>query len=228
MPDEIKVKQFQQKISSPEKLWIKICGITTIEDARKAVLAGADAIGFVLWKGSVRYIPPHKARKCKKALSQSNVLSVGVFMESSAEDIISVANTAALDAIQCHWAISKDLSLRLKELGYGLISVFNEEQSYHKEVDAWIADSIDKEGAGGTGQLCNWQSLKSLSQKVNLILAGGLNTENISQAIEEVHPNGVDVSTGVSCKDRRRKDFQLMCTFVQNARDAHARLLKEV
>ncbi|MCX7926833.1 MAG: phosphoribosylanthranilate isomerase [Candidatus Omnitrophica bacterium] len=192
---------------------VKICGITNLEDAQVAVKAGCDALGFVFYKKSPRYISPQKAAEIVKALDKK-IAVVGVFVNSRKSFIEKVAKTVKLTMIQLHGNESVDFCRRLSN--FNLIKAFRvsgqvnfkELQAY--PVKAWLFDSFSSCNYGGTGKTIDWQKLADClaGSKKTIFLAGGLTANNVVKAISIVKPQWVDASSGLELfpgkKDHRK------------------------
>jgi len=175
---------------------IKICGITRIEDAVAAADAGANAIGFVFWPGSPRFIDPYRARAIAAALPPF-VATVGLFVNQSAEEVSGIASLVRLSAIQLH---GDETPAFAAALGRPIV------KATHVDGDAaddWprqvilLLDADDKVRRGGTGRTIDWNRAAAISAQRRVLLAGGLTPENIAGAVAQVRPYGVDVSSGV-------------------------------
>lgn len=181
--------------------FIKICGITSLEDARAAVAAGADALGFNFYQPSPRYIAPHAAREIVAQLPES-VLSVGVFVnEDSPEFVMSIAREAGVKALQLHGDESPDFCRQLESPVIKTFAVsddFDPNAIAEYEVDAIMLDTKHSKLRGGTGRVFDWSIARAVSKVVpKLYLAGGLAPENVAEAIEMVHPFAVDACSGL-------------------------------
>lgn len=178
----------------------KICGIRSLEDALQAVEAGADALGFVFYLPSPRYIAPEKAASICKQLPPF-VSKVGLFVNESPETIKEICSLVNLDLLQFH-GDEEESECSSYSLPYiKAIRVRQENDLSHAENKyfgalAILADAFKKGVPGGTGEAFDWSLLPNKRLKP-LILAGGLNEKNIYQAIQTVHPYAVDVSGGV-------------------------------
>ncbi|HHT9132702.1 MAG TPA: phosphoribosylanthranilate isomerase [Candidatus Tripitaka californicus] len=196
---------------------VKICGITSMTDARTAVELGTDALGFV-FAPSPRQISPNRARDIIKRLPPF-VTPVGVFVDEAIGRVLDVATYTGLKAVQLHgsetpgyvrdvmgqfWAI-KAIRVRtrrdLTRLG-------------RYEAHAFLLDSYVRERLGGTGKPFPWELAREARQLGTIILAGGLNPENVQTAIRTVRPYAVDVSSGVESSPGK-KDRQLVREFIQ-------------
>lgn len=182
---------------------VKICGITRPQDARAAVAAGADAIGFVFWKRSPRNIDAARAARISRELPPL-IARVGVFVDASPRTVASLVRRVGLDAVQLHGdenpaayhacgaAIIKAVSLRSRtDVAKAL--------KYPRGV-ALLVDAHDVVRRGGTGELANWKSAAQVARRRPVLLAGGLAAGNVGDAIRAVQPWGIDVSSGVETR----------------------------
>ena len=182
--------------------FIKICGITNLEDAQAAVAAGADALGFNFYKPSPRYITPQAARAIIEQLP-SSILTVGVFVDEDSTTVMSVANEAGLKALQLHGDESPDYcrELAANTLVIKTLAVsdsFDPARAYSYEVDAIMLDTRDNRLRGGTGRVFDWSIAQQVSQIVpKLYLAGGLSPENVAEALNKVRPYAVDACSSL-------------------------------
>lgn len=197
---------------------VKICGITNLEDARAAVDFGADALGFVFYKGSPRYISPQTAKEIISQLPPL-ITTVGVFVDETTEYIEDMLRTIPLDIAQLHGHEPPEASflsrrvikaIRVKELS-------DLEPLKKYKVSAFLLDTYTPESLGGTGQIFNWDIAIAAKQFGRIILAGGLNPENIERAIRWVRPYAVDVSTGIE-EEKGKKDLRKMKLFIERAK----------
>lgn len=197
---------------------VKICGITNIEDALAAVDYGADALGFVFYKGSPRYISPQEAREIIRQLPPL-ITTVGVFVDETSERIEETMRHVAVDIAQLHGheppeacILSRRVikAIRVKEL-----SDLDPLKKYR--VSAFLLDTYTPESLGGTGQIFNWDIAVAAKQFGKIVLAGGLNPENIEKAIRWVRPYAVDVSSGIEA-EKGKKDLRKMRLFIEKAK----------
>lgn len=218
--------------------WIKICGTTNLEDAETAVDAGADALGFVFYEKSPRNIAPEKAREIISALP-GRVERFGVFVDQSLEFVQETAELCGLTAAQLYTAGRRNgLSdlYRLKELRPGIkltlafpMSMAMEEglltfdDRNKSDLFALMFDSGCAAKPGGTGKPFDWQQAQGFiqlaSRVVPVIIAGGLNPQNVVEAIKLFQPFGVDVVSGVEAT-AGKKDPEKVRAFVKAVRAA--------
>ena len=202
--------------------FIKICGITNLEDANAAVAAGADALGFNFYKPSPRYITPQAAREIIEQLPD-HVLKVGVFVSEPMKSVRSVADESGVTALQLHGDETADYCRELAR-DYCVIKTLavSDEFKVHRaqeyQVDAIMLDTRDNSLRGGTGRSFDWSIAEQVNQFVpKLFLAGGLSTENIEEAIQTVRPYAVDACSALE-DSPGKKNHERMEAFVKLAR----------
>ncbi len=197
---------------------VKICGITSMEDALNACEAGADAIGFVFYERSPRYIDPERARKIVAKLPP--FLSVtGVFVDEEVERVKEIAGLVPLDTLQFHGEEPPDYCTLFKERtikAFGVREGFLEDLQRYR-VSAFLLDTYHRDLKGGTGRGFDWREAVKAKVYGRIILAGGLDPDNVEEAVRMVRPFGVDVSTGVEISPGR-KDRGKMIDFVRRAK----------
>jgi phosphoribosylanthranilate isomerase len=180
---------------------IKICGLTRLEDAQRAVDLGAAALGFNFYPPSPRYIEPEPARAIIRRLPPF-VTAVGVFAnETDAGHVISLAREAGATAVQVHGprfpALHELLSVFTLVVAVAVREGFKPEELGKIEPSAYLLDAFDPDRLGGTGKTFDWNAAREAKQYGPIILAGGLTPENVAQAVREVRPFAVDVASGV-------------------------------
>ncbi|QDU91143.1 N-(5'-phosphoribosyl)anthranilate isomerase [Pirellulimonas nuda] len=216
---------------------VKICGVTTAQDAAAAVAAGADAIGINFFPGSPRCVSSAQASEVAKAAQ--GALRVGVFVNASASMIVAAAEEVGLDAVQLHGdeppAAAIELAALLPE-GVALLHAFrlptgdlSAVASYAAAVAgggrplaAVLVDAYSPAAYGGTGARADWRALSGWRERLpgqRLVLAGGLTPKNVAEAIGQVRPDGVDVASGVESSPGV-KDQAKSRLFVDQARKA--------
>jgi len=179
-------------------MFVKICGITCLEDAQAAIDHGATAVGFVFWPRSPRYIEPARARAIVRDLPRP-ALTVGVFVDQSIEEVNATADLVGLSAVQLHGDESPAFATRLTRPVIKALSSLNgswERDPWPLEVPI-LVDAQDPIRRGGTGMRADWPAAAALARQRRVVLAGGLTPENVAAAIEAVQPYGIDVSSGV-------------------------------
>lgn len=199
---------------------VKICGITNLEDAEAAIYFGADALGFVFFKGSPRCVTLQQAESIVCKLPPF-VTTVGVFVDETPEIIHSSIIDAGIDVIQLHGEEKPEacgFSRRsIKAIRIKSIDSLEPLKTFKSVVSAFLLDAYTTEALGGTGQKFNWDIAVEAKQFGRIILAGGLTPENIGDAIRHVRPYGVDVSSGVE-REKGKKDHQKMKLFIERAK----------
>jgi phosphoribosylanthranilate isomerase len=203
---------------------VKICGITTLDDAKAAVDCGADALGFVFFKGSPRYVTAKQAFSIIRKLP-CFVTTVGVFVDEKPQDIGRIASRACLDIIQLHGDEQPEacrMARRMiKAIRVKSIDSLEPLKYFRDRVSAFLLDAYAPDALGGTGLKFNWDIAVEAKQFGQIILAGGLTPENVQQAVRHVKPYGIDVSSGVE-RNKGRKDHQKMKLFIERAKTALA------
>jgi phosphoribosylanthranilate isomerase len=182
-----------------------MCGTTRLEDALAAVSYGVDALGFIFYAKSPRYIPLEQAAEIIKELPPL-VNRVGVFVNASIEEV-TVAAGVGLSYLQLHGNESPEYcrDIRKQLPFHGIIKAFRvgEESRpedftpYNECVDAFLLDTYVQGASGGTGKVFDWSIIESLKLQRPLFLAGGLSSENVVSAISKVRPFAVDINSGV-------------------------------
>lgn len=200
---------------------VKICGITNFEDAINSVEAGADMLGFVFYKGSKRYIEPEKSAEIIREVS-SFALCVGVFVNNDVEEIKRIIDQTMIDVVQLSGDESPDVCEKLKSYvkvvkSFKVGDNFSEKILQNYDVDYVHFDTFVDGEFGGTGKTFNWDKIVGLSEKHKVILSGGLNSENVKDAILKVKPYTVDVSSGVE-DFPGKKNFEKIRKFIENAK----------
>ena len=203
---------------APSCMYIKICGLTKLDQAQAIAQMGANALGFICVPSSPRYISAAAIGQITSKLTNFNLTSfsdrldlVGVFLNASASEIYETLELGGLNAVQLHGDESPEFcyemrshleqtkpyvklikALRVKDQA-GL----EQAKLFSDAVDVILLDAYDPQMAGGTGKTLDWQMLRDFRPDCLWWLAGGLSPENVAEAIALVSPNGVDVSSGV-------------------------------
>ncbi|MDH5564018.1 MAG: phosphoribosylanthranilate isomerase, partial [Nitrospirota bacterium] len=196
------------------------CGITNAQDAEAAVAAGADALGFVFYAQSPRCIEPAVAKRIIAQLPPF-VLSVGVFVNQDQEIIRNIYNECGLAFTQLHGdetpAFCESLgrpilrALRLRDRG-SLLALA--EYKGRMGVRGFVVDAFSAEAYGGTGQTVDWSLAREVAKAAPILLAGGLTPGNVQEAVRQVQPYGVDVSSGVEERPGK-KDHEKIRAFTR-------------
>ena len=200
----------------------KICGITRVADALFSMREGATAIGMVFWPKSPRRVDPAIAADIVAALP-ATVLTVGVFVNASVDEIRDVVKATGIRVVQLHGdeppsyvdAIDRPIFRSTT-----LDTVVDVSHAWPRDT-ILLLDKADPVRRGGTGEVVDWSRAATVARERRLLLAGGLTPDNIEEAIVTVRPYGVDVSSGVEASPGV-KDFGKVSQFLENARAAYA------
>lgn len=198
---------------------VKICGITSADDALHAAASGADALGFVFYERSPRYLTPAAAAAICAELPPF-ITRVGLFVNEAPERIRAIAGQCGLDAIQLHGDEAPDdcLAAPCRVIKGVRPSVGDDlDQLVRYPVAALLVDAAIPGQYGGTGQRADWTVAAELAATRRIILAGGLTPDNVAEAIRRVRPYAVDVSSGVESAPGR-KDPEKVAAFLRNAK----------
>ena len=204
-----------------ERLFVKICGVTNLDDLMCAVESGADAVGVNFFPGSKRYVTPEAAAKLLATIPPT-VQRVGVFVDPGKNEVEEILEKVPLDVLQFSGNESPLLLSGYKIKMFKAIHVANETslnsmRTY--KVDAFLLDAYSDGEFGGTGKVFDWSIAAMAKQWGKVILAGGLNPENVAEAVRSVKPYGVDVSSGVEAQPGK-KDHNKIRDFILRAREA--------
>lgn len=196
---------------------VKICGITNLEDALSAINAGCQALGFVFYRKSPRYIDPGKAKDIIRRLPRG-IVKVGVFVNAQPKTIRRIARLCGLDMVQLHGEESPEFCRKLK--GLKIVKAFRIKDrialqnilQYKSKM--YLFDTFINSRFGGTGKNFNWNLLKQAQRlRRPIFLSGGLNEENVRKAIRIVRPDWVDVSSSVEIRPGK-KDYRKIKRFI--------------
>ncbi|MES2580116.1 MAG: phosphoribosylanthranilate isomerase [Pseudomonadota bacterium] len=199
---------------------VKICGITNTGDALNAIKYGADAIGLVFYASSPRFVSISQAQQIVAAIPPF-VSVVGLFVNAPTDEIEAVLSQVRIDILQFHGDESAAECERIKLPYLKAIRVKNDTNLLQCEVEfcsakALLLDTYSEIAFGGTGHVFNWELIpKNMTKPI--ILAGGLNPENVANAIKQVQPYAVDVSGGVEAS-KGIKDLAKIAAFMQAAK----------
>jgi phosphoribosylanthranilate isomerase len=188
---------------------VKICGITNWRDARCAIEAGADFLGFNFYPASPRYIAPAAARRIVRRLPKK-VVSVGVFVNMPEKKMLRIARTVGLGCLQLHGEESPETVVRL-ERDLPVIKAVRVKNSSHaprlarfQRATAVLLDAFDVSQPGGTGKSFAWSVVRRTKRHGLMFLAGGLTPENVRRAIRAAQPYAIDVCSGVEAKPGKK------------------------
>lgn len=209
---------------------VKICGITNVHDALAACTAGADMIGLNFYSGSPRFVSVEKAAEIREKLS-AGVQVFGVFVNAAPEHIRDVVKNVRLDAVQLHGDEDRSMVAQVaaftpvfKALRVGADFSAATLENF-PPATGFLFDAADLRAGqyGGTGRLSDWGVAQQAARSYKIILAGGLNAENVAAAISQVRPYGVDVASGGESSPGT-KDLAQVAEFVREARRADQEL----
>jgi phosphoribosylanthranilate isomerase len=208
-------------------LRIKICGLTTPQDARVAIDAGADALGFNFFPASKRYIAPEADRDWIRGLPEV-VDKMAILVNPTWDEAMAAARLPGIDALQLHGSETPEFCGRLRAAGIRFekaIAVSGPDSLSRMadfSTDTILLDSGRAGEFGGTGQTFPWVLARNFIEanpELRVVVAGGLNPENVADAVALIRPFGVDVTTGVEASPGR-KDASLIRAFISAARAA--------
>jgi phosphoribosylanthranilate isomerase len=191
---------------------LKICGITNISDAYMAAECGVDALGFIFYPKSQRYVAPAKAKKIIQKLP-CEIITVGVFVNQEIHAVKEIVSFCGLHLIQLHGDESPEycgqfpMSTLIKAVSYQTEKEIQELKNY--PVAAILMDAREAGHYGGTGKNSDWRLAIKVKETHPLILAGGLNRENIREAIERVRPQAVDINSGVEISPGKKDPLKI-------------------
>ena len=207
---------------------VKICGLTNLEDSLAAIEMGADFLGFNFYPKSPRFLELERAQKIFEEIP-SNIPKVGVFVNEEYQNIIDIASELNLDILQLHGDETPEFCNQIGRAWYPAIRLANEEafEQIPKYESDWILiDTFVKGQYGGTGIRANWglaKEAKKFGKKI--LLAGGLDPENVQIAIATAQPDAVDVSSGIE-ERIGKKDLKKMEEFIQKAKSVSLRVVE--
>ncbi|MBK9781142.1 MAG: phosphoribosylanthranilate isomerase [Anaerolineales bacterium] len=197
---------------------IKICGIKTLKDALAAIDSGADYLGFNFYPKSVRFIEKSACAEITSMLKREHpqIKLVGVFVNSSVEEIKDILQACHLDLAQLHGDETPEIFAQLAPHAFRAFRGIPESNAGYErsEVPAMLIDAAVKGVYGGSGVTADWTAAAELAKKYPLLLAGGLTPENVADAVRQVQPWGVDVASGVESAPGE-KDAEKMKAFVR-------------
>ncbi len=185
---------------------VKICGITRPDQGKAIASLGANALGFICVPASPRYVTAMQIQAVRELLSD-NVERIGVFANSPIAEINRIVADAGLTGVQLHGDESPDFCAQLRQVlpDVEIIKALRVKNAqalkqldiYTSYVDTLLLDAYDPQQLGGTGKTLDWQTLQAFNPKCSWLLAGGLTPDNIIDALSQVKPNGIDLSSGV-------------------------------
>ncbi len=205
------------------KLWIKICGITRNSDAIAAVASGADAIGLVFYSASPRAVSKDRVEEITDGIV-GKAQVVALFVDAQEEEVNKVLETNRIDLLQFHGSESAQYC---ESFGLPYMKAFRVNADNYREqnfasydsAQMILLDSYSELNPGGTGKVFDWRIGRKIKvmTEMNIVVAGGLSPDNVKAAIEQIHPFGIDVSSGVE-QDYGIKDLTKVSAFIEGAR----------
>ena len=218
--------------------WIKICGITNLEDALEAIELGADALGFIFYEKSPRCITKETAREIvdkiqdtrykiqtitnnQDTITKQRIIKVGLFVDELEERVNEITFYCNFDILQFHGDETPDYCKKFPQKIIKAFRIKDKESLVNipkYEVDYYLLDAYSEVAPGGTGRTFNWDlAIEAKEFGRPIILSGGLNPDNIIEALEKVSPFGVDVSSGVESSPGK-KDHGKLEEFIMKVR----------
>ncbi len=187
-------------------IYIKVCGITNFQDALALAESGVNALGFIFYPKSKRYIPPEKANEIIKELPPF-ASTVGVFVNEKMEDVIDVIRRCPVDVLQFHGDESPEYCSQFNKRvikAFRIKGDFSFDIFEGYSINAFLLDSYSESEYGGTGEVFDWDFAVLARKFGKIILAGGLNPLNIEDALIKVHPYGIDMSSCVEIEPGKK------------------------
>ncbi len=198
---------------------VKVCGITNLEDAQLACGFGADALGFIFYQKSPRFVSPVAAKSIIDSLPPF-VGTVGVFVNALLSEINQILKTVPIKLIQLHGDESSDYC---RKIPLPALKVFRVKNSFDLSIikkyktSGFLLDTYHDQSYGGTGETFNWNIAKEAKKYGPIVVSGGLSAKNVREAVEFVHPYAVDVCSGVEAEPGK-KDSEKLKAFFQEVR----------
>lgn len=208
------------------RVLVKVCGIRDERDALDCVHVGVDVLGFHLWPDSPRAIEPRAARRIVERLPAWTV-KVGVFADEDPARIRQIAREVGLNAVQLHGEESPEDCASLAPLvwlkAFRVGARFRAEELARYACTTYLLDGWKPAGTAGPGERFDWTRVRGLALHGRIVISGGLDPESVALAVEQAHPYGVDVASGVEFA-LGRKDVDRVEAFVRAVRGVEARL----
>lgn len=195
---------------------VKICGITNIEDAELCTKLGADAIGFIFYRESKRYVEPELVKKMISELPPF-LVKVGVFVNENPSVVNRIADYVKINAVQLH---GDELPEYLEKIKYPIIKAFRVNNDFNFEIlkdyenSSFLLDSLHPKEYGGTGLKFDWAKIPN-DIKNKIILAGGISVENIEKVYNEINPYAIDISSSVENEPGKKDHSKLKSLFAK-------------
>jgi phosphoribosylanthranilate isomerase len=210
--------------STPQHLRVKICGITQLEQGLAIAQLGASALGFICVPATPRYITPAELALMCGQLPES-VAKIGVFANAPLAEIVATAAATGLSGIQLHGQESPEFCRQLqqaipnveiiKALRVRNVEDLAHTHTYFAHIHTLLLDAYDPNQLGGTGKTIDWHMLKQFHPPCPWLLAGGLTPDNVLDALSQIHPNGIDLSSGVEHRPRQKDLDKVAQLFAQ-------------
>lgn len=218
---------FGKDFSAAGRVGVKICGITTLADALVAIHCGADALGFVLFPGSKRFVDPRTASDWMINLPPE-VAKIAVMVNPALEDLLRIAGLPFIDAVQLHGHESPEFCRQVAEKGIRFVKAIpvggsaplGEIPNFF--TDTVLLDSSSRRGFGGTGETFHWATGRRFVEEhpnLKVMVAGGLTPDNVAEAVRTMRPFAVDVTTGVELTPGRKEASRIR-DFIGAVREA--------
>jgi len=208
---------------------VKICGITKPDQGKAIASMGANALGFICVPASPRYVTSRQIRAVREQLPD-NVERIGVFANSTITEIKQIVAEADLTGVQLHGDESPDFCVQLRQVlpQVEIIKALRVQNSqaleqldiYTSYVDTLLLDAYDPQQLGGTGKTLDWGTLQAFKPKCAWLLAGGLTPHNILEALSQVKPDGIDLSSGVE-RNPGDKDLNKVSQLFEQLKSSH-------
>lgn len=208
---------------------VKICGITKPDQGKAIASMGANALGFICVPASPRYVTSRQVRAVREQLPD-NVERIGVFANSTVTEIKQIVAETDLTGVQLHGDESPDFCVQLRQVlpQVEIIKALRVKNSqaleqvdiYTSYVDTLLLDAYDPQQLGGTGKTLDWDTLQAFNPKCAWLLAGGLTLDNILEALSQVKPSGIDLSSGVE-RNPGDKDLSKVSQLFEQLKSSH-------
>ncbi len=198
---------------------VKICGITILEDALYAADCGADALGFIFYPKSPRFVEITRAKEIISKLPPF-ITNVGVFVNESIENIVNIVHECNINIVQLHGDETPEYCSKVPMKVIKAIRIKDEDslkQIAEYKTSTFLLDAYSEDSYGGTGKIFNWNLAIKAKGYGRIILSGGLTHDNVREAIEKFKPYGVDVSSGVEEREGK-KDKEKVKEFIKRVR----------
>lgn len=205
-------------------MFVKFCGLTRECDVEAAIECGADALGFVFYEKSPRYISAETARKLLLCVKGTHAKAVGVFVDMDADGVMAIARDVGLDYVQVYsWEVVQKISVqRAAIMAYRLRSDEDLARVMVPPGGLILLDSFSPTAFGGIGSAFEWNLLLNFPLRHRAIIAGGLDAHNVAELIFRIRPFGVDVSSGIEERPGM-KSVEKMRAFMKQVKEAIAR-----